>query len=143
MAKFMKGILSLFICLVGLTSFSQKALNIFGGKDRDVYLGCLNCDSHNSNSIWNQYGTFGSKYNAKSIWNNYGNYGSGYSNISPFNSYASDPPVIVDDNGAFYGYFTLNKYHNNRADFDLVLTIYEYYDLIRDDVSKWHDKIFQ
>jgi len=138
-----KAFLTLTILLVLKVSFGQKALEIYGGTGHDIYLGCLNCDSYNSNSIWNSYGTYGSKYNSKSIWNSYGTYGSDYSNYSPFNSYATYPPVIVDEDGSFYGYFTKNEYKPKRADFNLVLTIYKYYDLIRDDVSKWHDKIFQ
>ena len=48
-----------------------------------------------------------------------------------------------DKEGNFYGYFTVNEYKAKRADFGLALTIYKYYDLIRDDVSKWYDKIFE
>ena len=139
----MKITLTVVIILIAICSFGQKQLEIYGGKDHDVYLGCLNCDSYNSNSIWNEYGTYGSSYNSKSIWNEYGSYGSEYSSTSPFNSYASDPPVIVDKDGGFYGYFTINEYKSKRANFELALTIYKYYDLIRDDVSKWYDKIFK
>jgi hypothetical protein len=138
----MKNFLLAFLLFGSFTTFGQKTLHIYGGKDHDVYLGCLNCDNYNSNSIWNAYGTYGSKYNSKSIWNSYGNYGSEYSNTSPFNSYASNPPVIVDKDGGFYGYFTVNAYASKRADFDLALTICKYYDLIRDDVAKWYEKIF-
>jgi len=42
--------------LTAITSFGQKQLHIYGGKDHDVYLGCLNCDNYDSNSIWNAYG---------------------------------------------------------------------------------------
>ena len=139
----MKTLLTLLFMLVSLLSFGQKSLHIYGGNNHDVYLGCLNCDSYNTNSIWNEYGTYGSSYNANSIWNDYGIYGSEYSSTSPFNSYASDPPVIVDKDGGFYGYFTVNEFKAKRADFGLVLTIYKYYELIRDDVSKWYDKMFE
>ena len=75
--------------------FSQT-LYIYGGEDHDVFLGKLNA----------------SKYDSKSIWNEYGTYGSAYSSYSPFNSYASYPPVIVDEEGNFYGYFTVNLEFN-------------------------------
>ncbi len=65
-----------------------------------------------------------------------------YSSYSPFNSYASYPPVIVDEEGNFYGYFTVNKYKSKRANFDLVNIICEYYESIREDVDEWYDKIF-
>ena len=58
-------------------SFSQT-LHLYGGQNHDVYLGCLNCSSYDVNSIWNEYGTYGSSYNLKSIWNEYGTYGSEY-----------------------------------------------------------------
>lgn len=121
----------------------SQTLHLYGGKNHDVYLGCLNCDEYNSDSIWNTYGTYGSKYNTNSIWNAYGTYGSKYNSYSPWNAYSSDPPVVVDKNGKFYGYFTVNAYKEKRAEFDLALTIYKYYDLIMDDVSKWYDKIFE
>ncbi len=120
-----------------------QELHIFGGKNHDVYLGCLNCSKYDSNSIWDNYGDYGSKYSESSIWNQYGDYGSQYSDYSPWNKYASYPPVIVDMEGNFYGYFTVNQYHSNRADFSLVLLLYKFYDLIREDPSEWYGKIFE
>lgn len=114
-----------------------------GGNNNDVYLGCLNCDSYQANSIWNEYGTYGSSYNTNSIWNEYGTYGSEYNNFSPWNSYSSSPPVVVDKDGNFYGHFTINEYTSKRADFQLALTNYEYHEFIRDDVEKWYSKIFE
>ena len=115
------------LVLLFLCPFAQaQTLKIYGGADHDVYLGKLNASNFDSESIWNSYGTYGSEY----------------SSYSPFNEYASNPPVLVDDDGNFYGYFTINTYKSKRANFDLVNIIYEYYDLIRDDVSKWYDKLF-
>lgn len=128
--------------LVPYTAFSQE-LHIYAGSNHDVYLGCLNCNKFNSNSIWNAYGTYGSKYNSKSIWNAYGTYGSQYNPESPWNKYSTDPPVIVDKAGEFYGYFTLNENKSKRAEFDLVKIIYEFHEFIKDDVTKWYDKIFE
>ena len=128
--------------LFSLNSFSQT-LHLYGGSNSDVYLGCLNCNNYDANSIWNEYGTYGSEYNSNSIWNEYGTYGSEYNSYSPWNEYSSTPPVVVDVDGNFYGYFTLNEYKGDRADFGLALTIYTYYDLIRDDVGEWYDKIFE
>ena len=133
------------LVLLFLCSFAHaqaQTLKIYGGADHDVYLGKLNASKFDSESIWNSFGTYGNHYNSNSIWNSYGTYGSEYSSYSPFNEYASNPPVLVDDDGNFYGYFTINAYKSKRANFDLVNIIYEYYDLIRDDVSKWYDKLF-
>lgn len=122
-------------------AYSQTLL-IFGGEDHDVYLGKLNASEYDSESIWNEYGKYGNEYNSNCIWNEYGKYGNEYSNYSPFNEYASYPPVLVDAQGNFYGYFTVNKYKSKRANFELVNIICEYYEDIREDVGEWYDKIF-
>lgn len=139
----MKRILFFIVCCIfSMHCIFSQTLYIYGGEDHDVFLGKLNASKYDSKSIWNEYGTYGSEYNTNSIWNEYGTYGSEYSSYSPFNSYASYPPVIVDEEGNFYGYFTVNKYKSKRANFDLVNIICEYYELIREDVDEWYDKIF-
>ena len=90
-------------------------LMIFGGPDHKTYLGCLNCNEYATDSIFNSYGTYGSPYSTQSIWNAYSDFGSPYSQHSVCNPYASDPPVIVDHNGAYYGRLTLNQYHPQRG----------------------------
>ena len=135
-------ILTLYFLLVFVNNNYSQDLHLYGGQSHDVYLGCLNCNAYDSNSIWNAYGTYGSKYNSNSIWNKYGTFGSEYNSLSPWNRYSSTPPVVVDKSGKFYGYFTRNSNTSNRAEFDLALTIYKYYDLIMDDVSKWYEKLF-
>lgn len=101
-------------------------LYIWGGEDQDVYLGKLN----------------GSKYDSESIWNEYGKYGGEYSIYSPFNQYASDPPVLRDSNGKFYGYFTANRYKAKRARYDVIDTICDNYESISEDVDEWYEKLF-
>jgi hypothetical protein len=136
-------IITLFCSLFAANVYAQT-LHLYSEQDDDlIYLGCLNCNNYDKNSIWNKYGTYGNSYNAKSIWNKYGTYGNGYNSNCPWNEYASNPPVILDKDGKFYGYFTVNKYKNKRAEFDLALILYKYYDVIRDDVSKWYEKIFE
>ena len=93
----------------GGTSETAK-LMIFGGDDHKVYLGCLNCSQYVTDSIFNQFGTSGSPYSSESIWNHFSQYGSAYSSYGACNPYASDPPVIVDSGGRFYGRLTLNEY---------------------------------
>jgi hypothetical protein len=137
----MKKIIFLILIAFCQTVYSQQ-LYIYGGSNHDEFLGCLNSNGYDSNSIWNEYGTYGNSYNSKSIWNEYGTYGSEYSSYSPWNEYATEPPVVVDKEGNFYGYLTVNEYKSQRADFDLALIMYKYYDLIRENVSKWYEKIF-
>jgi hypothetical protein len=95
----------------GASAPPPAKLMIFGGLGHKTYLGCLNCSEYATDSILNQYGTYGSKYSSTSIFNRYGEFGSKFSDHSPCNPYASDPPVIVDQNGEFYGRLTVNRYH--------------------------------
>jgi hypothetical protein len=90
-------------------------LMVFGGTDHKTYLGCLNCNEYASDSLFNSYGSHGSPYQSDSIWNHYSEFGSPYSTYSACNPYATDPPVIVDQNGTYYGRLTLNVYHAQRA----------------------------
>lgn len=135
-------IILLFVSLC-TSSFAQKPLQIYGGKDHDQYLGCLNCNNYDTNSIWNSYGKYGSSYNANSIWNSYGTFGNSYNSLCPFNDYATEPPVIVDKDGNFYGYLTTNTNHEKRCTTQLALIIYEHWKEIQQDVSGWYEKIFK
>ena len=92
----------------GVVSRSTGKLMLFGGRGHDVYLGCLSCSEYESDSVFNEYGEYGSKY-GDMIRNPYSDYGSRYSSYSVCNPYASDPPVIVDDAGTFYGRLSLNR----------------------------------
>jgi len=83
---------------------------LFGGHNNNTYLGCINCNKYSTDSVLNAYGNYGSPYSPTSIFNTYSEYGSSYSNYSPCNRYASNPPVIVDSNGNFYGYLTINQF---------------------------------
>jgi len=87
-------------------------LLIFGDSNHKKFLGVLTKDQYNTDSICNRYGTYGSEYNSDSIWDRYSSYGDRYSDTSPWNPYASEPPVIVDRQGNFYGYFTINQNKN-------------------------------
>lgn len=133
--------LFLIFFIINLT-FSQNIL-IFGGKNHDIFLGCLNCSKYDDSSIWNKYGNNGSKYNSNCIWNKYGDFGGKYSNDSPFNKYASNPPVLVDREGNFYGYFTADGYFSKRTNNKLALLIIDYWETIGEDVGKAYDKIFK
>ncbi|MFM0699512.1 hypothetical protein [Paraburkholderia sediminicola] len=90
---------------------AQVKLMLFGGASHDVYLGCLNCSEVTPDSVHNDIGQYGSDISPQSIFNDIGRYGSDVSSESPCNDIASDPPAIVDQNGGFYGYLTLNDAH--------------------------------
>ncbi|MFY7814762.1 MAG: hypothetical protein ACOVRK_06155 [Chryseobacterium taeanense] len=138
----MKNFLFLIAFVLNFSLCFSQTLLIFGGKNHTIFLGCLNCDKYDNSSIWNKYGDKGSKYSSNSIWNKYGDYGGQYSDNSPFNKYSSNPPVLVDREGNFYGYFTINKYFNKRTNNKLALLIVEYWESISEDVGESYDKIF-
>jgi len=58
------------------------------------FLGNLNSNRYDPNSVSNPYGRYGSKYSPDSINNSYGVYGSPYSNKSPNNRFATEAPKI-------------------------------------------------
>ncbi len=89
----------------------QGKLMIFAGTNHENYLGCLNCAESASDSVSNEYGQNGSRYSQASIWNHYGEFGSPYQPYSACNPYSTDPPVIVDDSGTYYGRLTVNQFH--------------------------------
>lgn len=90
---------------------NDTALLLFGGMNHETFLSCLNCSQFDSNSIANKFGVYGSSFSSTSIFNHFSEYGSTFSTYSACNSYATDPPVIVDSVGRYYGRLTLNGFH--------------------------------
>lgn len=84
-----------------------RGATLIAQNDENTYLGKL-INSYDSNSIFNDYGTYGSEYNSLSIWNQYATFGSEYSSYSPHNKYTSTPPMIIK-NGKIIGYLSANK----------------------------------
>ncbi len=58
-------------------------------------------------SIFNEYGSYGSSYSQASIWNQFGQYGSSFSPLSPFNPFTFNPPYIFKDDDVV-GRLTVN-----------------------------------
>lgn len=113
----MKKITFLLLLLIFIifTVNAQSKLGVYGGKNHDVFLGCINCSDQESESVWNIYSDYGSTHSAKSIWNEIGIYGSKKSKYSPFNINAKYPPLIIDKKGKSYGYLTVDKKNPNRT----------------------------
>jgi hypothetical protein len=80
------------------------------------FLGNINTNRFDSNSLTNQFSDYGSKYNSASIFNQYGEYGSPYGANSPFNRYGQ--PVRIIKDGKVLGEMTKNTYYQNRIDPD-------------------------
>lgn len=62
-----------------------------------TYLGRLNSNPYDPESVSNPYGKYGSPFSAQSLTNPYSAYGSPYSSLSPTNPYTSTPPLVVYD----------------------------------------------
>ena len=86
-------------------------LLLFGGRNHDVFLGCLNCLDSNSTSIENEVGPHGNHYSRVSIRNPHSPFGSHFSQYSACNPFAQNPPVVVTRNGAYCGRLTVNAEH--------------------------------
>lgn len=127
------------LTLAGVGQAQTPALLLFGGKDHKVFLGCLNCGRFDSSSVCNRYGDFGSRFSDKSIWNRFGNYGSRFSSESPWNKFATDPPVVVDRDGSFYGYFTANRFHHRRTGIKLFRVFLDHGDEVNEDLQRARD----
>ncbi|AYZ13023.1 hypothetical protein V2E39_08170 [Chryseobacterium arthrosphaerae] len=139
----LKKVFIVLSCLPVSCLFKAQTLHLYGGADQDQYLGCLNCDTFDKNSIWNKFSDYGNVYSSKSIWNAYGNYGSTYSTYSPWSAYASYPPAIVDEKGDFYGYLTLNPYKSERSELELARVLCKYHEDIKTDIGGWYDRLFR
>ena len=132
----------LFVILLWIPSqLLAQDLLLFGGTSHDEFLGCFNCSEFSSNSICNQFGTHGSEFSGTSIWNQFSRFGNQFSSSSPWNQFSSsdDIPVLVDRDGRFYGYFTINYFRSNAVDFASVLQ--DIYDRVDGDLEQVRETI--
>ena len=75
-----------------------------------IYIGNLNTDASDANSVNNPYGTYGSKFSALSINNEFGRYGSKFSNYSATNQFATCSPKLYTQNGVYLGKLSANNF---------------------------------
>lgn len=115
----MTRFLFILLLLAPVCAHARKIM-LFGGPNHEVYLGCLSCNEYASDSVKNTYGPYGSEYSSASIFNEYSQYGSPYSSYSVCNEYASEPPVVVDEEGNYYGRATLNQYRDQTNSREIV-----------------------
>jgi hypothetical protein len=86
----------------------SEELLLFGGQGQKTFLGCFNCNAASLSSIFNRSSQYGSAAFITSIYNRSGQFGSTWSQFSVCNRMASDPPVIANRRGQFFGRLTLN-----------------------------------
>lgn len=91
-------------------------LHLVGQDMGSTYLGRLTTNEFATDSVFNDYGRYGSRFSTTSIWNSFSRFGSRFSSYSAFNSYASSPPMIVHVGAAdvsLVGYVTTNSFRIN------------------------------
>ncbi len=90
---------------------------VWGGANYSQYLGfftCINCTEFASDSINNQFGTYGSQFSSTSIRNQFSQYGSQFSTFSACNEFASTPPRVFNSNrSVYYGELTVNQFRSD------------------------------
>jgi hypothetical protein len=127
------------VLAVATAQAQTPELLLFGGRDHKTFLGCLNCSRFDLSSVCNRFGDHGSRFSLTSIWNRFGDYGSRLSSYSPWNRFASDPPVIVDSVGNFYGYFTSNRFYSGRTTIRFFLVFLDNVDEVYEDLERARD----
>jgi hypothetical protein len=86
----------------------QKARQSYIEAADGQFLGKLNPNRYDSESIFSKYGQYGGKYSATSIFNKFSHYGSRFSPLSPYNRFATTPPKVYV-NGKFIAHLTINE----------------------------------
>jgi hypothetical protein len=100
-------------------NLAQAKTMLFGGPGHKEYLGCLDCSEFAADSICNGFGTYGNEFSSSGIFNEFAGFGNEFSSKSPWNEFSSsdEVPVLVDEKGKFFGYFTINKHRHNAVSF--------------------------
>jgi hypothetical protein len=98
-----------------LDGSSGMKLMLFGGPGHKTYLGCVSCGQFDVDSVFNQFGDHGNKFASNSVLNQFSDFGSKFGTYSACNQFASDPPVIVDRQGQYYGRLTVNTVNAERT----------------------------
>ncbi|MGE4434442.1 MAG: hypothetical protein AB7D40_10585 [Bacteroidales bacterium] len=83
-----------------------KGARIYAQDGSNTFLGEIS-GSHDSESIFNEFGAYGNEHRSTCIWNEFSTFGSEHSMYSPFNEFSTSPPKIVNG-GKVIGYLTVN-----------------------------------
>ena len=96
---------------------SSSGYYVWGGAGYAQYLGfftCWPCTEFYSDSINNQFGTYGNPFSSTSIRNQFSQYGSQFSLYSACAQFASTPPRVYNSTKSiFYGALTVNQFALN------------------------------
>jgi hypothetical protein len=103
------------------SGYAGGHLLIFSGGNHDVFLGCLTCNETDPASVHNSVGIYGSEVGPNSVLNDVGRYGSDVSPTSACNTLAFDPPIVVDEDGNYFGLLSVNDMKPGRITDEAVL----------------------
>jgi len=92
-----------------LPGFPSTDPPVLIGSDGE-YLGNINSNPYDPNSISNPYGQYGNPYSPESINNPYGQYGNPYSPDGVTNPYTTGGPRIFGSDGTYLGRINSNSY---------------------------------
>ncbi len=84
------------------------------------FLGKLNPNRFDTESIFNQFGPYGSQFSQTSIFNKFSTYGSQFSPLSPYNMFSTNPPKVYV-RGKFVAHLTVNRMLSPRIEPDSLL----------------------
>ena len=96
-----------------VTAFAQEICQVLEGavivaQDRqNTVLGKIT-NSFDSDSIFNEFGTYGNEFSSKSIWNEFSTFGNEFNSESPFNEFSTRPPMLIKG-GRVVGYLSANS----------------------------------
>lgn len=85
-----------------------------------TFLGRLNPNRFDRDSIFNQFGPYGNQFSQTSVFNKFSNYGNQFSKLSPYNNFTETPPKLYV-RGEFVAYLTVNHMLSPRVSPDELL----------------------
>lgn len=113
----MRNIFSFIFVFLSMASISlAQDVKLYG--EDGTYLGKVNKNKYDPESVSNPYGQYGSKYSSKSVNNENGQYGSQYSSQSATNPYSNNAPKIVGTDGdqaQYLGRKSANQYNTESS----------------------------
>ncbi|HTH97694.1 MAG TPA: hypothetical protein VL574_09770 [Stellaceae bacterium] len=88
-------------------AITQPRMLIYAGPLNREYLGCLNCDQYDVNSVWNGYSANGWD-DIYASFSHFEVYRRAHGQYSACDPNATKPPRLVDTSRKFYGFLNVN-----------------------------------
>jgi len=92
----------------GQTATIQQQFLIYAGPLHRDYLGCLNCDQFDPNSVWDAYAALGWT-NAYLDASHFAAYRTRHGRYSSCDKFAADPPILIDRSLNRYGVLNVSE----------------------------------